>query len=216
MSSQRRRTGRTFKFDRYLTEARVDPFVLEVGDGEELSIPAPDGDTVLAIEESRSSRRTLELLCRDQRPSPGTGRLSTGWCADRARGRHGGPLRAHPGAAGGWAGLVTLIHRYGEAIEYDLHHELGIDLLDFFRAERPWPQLLRLVERSPDHSHYKVAIHDDGQLAQHQADHRGDTRPGRSRVDARTWTPERALLTDVADILLAIRASVDAARTGKR
>jgi hypothetical protein len=66
MSTQRRRTTRTYKFDRYLTEARAEPFVLEVGDGDEVSIPAPDGDTVLAIEESRSSRRTLELLCGDQ------------------------------------------------------------------------------------------------------------------------------------------------------
>ncbi|MFE0021905.1 hypothetical protein [Amycolatopsis sp. NPDC059021] len=30
-----------------------------------ISIPAPDGDTVLEIEESRSSRRTLELLTGD-------------------------------------------------------------------------------------------------------------------------------------------------------
>jgi hypothetical protein len=34
-------------------------------------------------------------------------------------------------------------------------------------------------------------------------------------VDARTWTPERAALVDVADILLAIRASVEAQRTGQ-
>ena len=37
----------------------------ELDDGQEISIPAPDGDTVLEIEESRSSRRTLELLCGD-------------------------------------------------------------------------------------------------------------------------------------------------------
>jgi hypothetical protein len=35
-------------------------------------------------------------------------------------------------------------------------------------------------------------------------------------VDARTWTPERAALTDIADILLSIKASLEAQRTGKR
>lgn len=38
----------------------------------------------------------------------------------------------------------------------------------------------------------------------------------KSKVDAHTWTPERAVLTDVADILLSIRASLEASRTGKR
>jgi hypothetical protein len=35
-------------------------------------------------------------------------------------------------------------------------------------------------------------------------------------VDLRVWTPERAALTDVADILLGIRSSLEAQRTGKR
>ena len=35
-------------------------------------------------------------------------------------------------------------------------------------------------------------------------------------MDARTWTPERAALTDVADLLIGIRASLEAQRTGKR
>ncbi|MBB5154953.1 hypothetical protein [Saccharopolyspora phatthalungensis] len=44
----------------------------------------------------------------------------------------------------------------------------------------------------------------------------GKRSSGKSRVDAHTWTPERAALTDVADILLAIRASLEAQRTGKK
>ena len=58
--------NRTYRFDRYVAEARAEPFVLELAGGEQISIPAPDGDTVLEIEESRSSRRTLELLCGDE------------------------------------------------------------------------------------------------------------------------------------------------------
>jgi hypothetical protein len=115
-------------------------------------------------------------------------------------------------------GLVALIEDYGEAIEYDLQAELDLEVLTFFRAERPWPQLLRLVERLPDHSHYKVAIHDD-ELAQRLhdiADETGRRQSVRRTVDAHTWTPERAVLTDVADILLSIRSSLEAQRTGKR
>jgi hypothetical protein len=55
--------AKTYKFNRYKTEAKADPFVLELDDNLTISIPPPDGDTVLEIEESRSSRRTLELLC---------------------------------------------------------------------------------------------------------------------------------------------------------
>lgn len=54
--------GKTFKFDQYLREADKPPFVLEISEDETIEIPAPDGDTVMAIEESRSSRTNLELL----------------------------------------------------------------------------------------------------------------------------------------------------------
>lgn len=57
---------KTYKFDRYVSEAKAAPFVLEIGDGDLIEIPAPDGETVLRIEESRSSRKTLRLLCGEQ------------------------------------------------------------------------------------------------------------------------------------------------------
>lgn len=38
-------------------------------------------------------------------------------------------------------------------------------MLDFFRGERPWNQLLRLLTRLPRHSQYRVAIVDDDELA---------------------------------------------------
>lgn len=140
--------------------------------------------------------------------------------AQRPGPRHRRPLRTQFGAPGGFSALVSLIEDYGEAIEYDLARELGWDLLDFFRARRPWPQLLRLIERLPDHSHYKSAIHNDDELAlaQREAERREGKRSGRPspKVDLRVWTPERAALTDVADILLGIRSSLEAQRTGKR
>lgn len=53
---------KTFKFDQYLKEAEKPPFMLEISEDEILEIPAPDGDTVMEIEEARSSRTTLKLL----------------------------------------------------------------------------------------------------------------------------------------------------------
>lgn len=79
--------------------------------------------------------------------------------------------------------------------------------------------MLRLVERLPDHSHYKVAIHNDDELAARLREVEAATGrrpPTRPTVDAHTWTPERAILTDVADILLSIRSSLEAQHTGKR
>lgn len=52
-----------FKLSKYVAEANSKPFDLEISDDEVLSIPVPDGDTMLEIEESRSSRATLELMC---------------------------------------------------------------------------------------------------------------------------------------------------------
>lgn len=55
--------SKSFKWDRYVADARTEPFVLELNGEDAISIPAPDGETVLRIEESRSSRATLKLLC---------------------------------------------------------------------------------------------------------------------------------------------------------
>lgn len=54
--------SKTFKFSQYLKEAEKPPFVLEVSEDETLEISAPDGDTVMEIEEAHSSRTTLRLL----------------------------------------------------------------------------------------------------------------------------------------------------------
>jgi hypothetical protein len=62
--------GKTHKFSRYVAEASKPPFVLEIdGDGYDDSMPllieieCPDGDTMLEVEESASSRVNIELLC---------------------------------------------------------------------------------------------------------------------------------------------------------
>lgn len=53
---------KTYRFDKYVQEAAVPPFVLEVSDDEKIEIPAPSTETVLLLEESSSSRERLRLL----------------------------------------------------------------------------------------------------------------------------------------------------------
>ncbi|AOE43717.1 tail assembly chaperone [Gordonia phage SpeedDemon] len=66
---------------------------------------------------------------------------------------------------GGFAGLIQLIEEHGESIEWDLHSELNLDLLAFFRGEQPWPKLYRLLRKLPQGSRYKSALAENMELA---------------------------------------------------
>lgn len=91
-----------------------------------------------------------------------------------------------------------MIDRYGGELEYDLHHELGLDLLDWFRGRHPWPKLLRLAARLPAHSQYKAAAADDDDLAEQLAD-RAEGESAQAWMTMLGWTPERALLTALVE-----------------
>lgn len=89
--------------------------------------------------------------------------------------------------------LVELINRHGEDIEADFF-ERGWDLLDWFRGERPWSQLLRFINRLPNHSHYKSAILDDDEVA------RQTVQSGMKAQNRKTmlgFTPEVSALLDL-------------------
>lgn len=58
--------GKTYKFSRYVDEAKKEPFVIELEGGEEIPILAPTGEVLLEIEETVNSRHRLELLTGDQ------------------------------------------------------------------------------------------------------------------------------------------------------
>lgn len=55
-----------YVFDAYLAEARPTPFVLEISHDEVIEIEPPNSETMLKIDEARTARRVLELLCGDQ------------------------------------------------------------------------------------------------------------------------------------------------------
>lgn len=57
-----------YKLERYRQEAEIPPFDLEIEEGRVISVPAPDGDTVLDLAEVpiQEPRRMLKLLLGDQ------------------------------------------------------------------------------------------------------------------------------------------------------
>ncbi|MGW5520002.1 hypothetical protein [Nocardia africana] len=46
---------------------------------------------------------------------------------------------------------------------------MGVDLLDFFRGSRPWPQLYRFLKRLPQHGWYQSAIAMDEEIGWERA-----------------------------------------------
>jgi len=58
--------SKTYKFDSYLAEARPTDFALELSHDEMIVIGPPDVETMLKMDEARTARRMLELLCGDQ------------------------------------------------------------------------------------------------------------------------------------------------------
>lgn len=98
-------------------------------------------------------------------------------------------------AFGGTLGLIDLIDRFGPEIEYDLAAELGVDLLEFFRAARPWTQLERFLARLPSHGHYKAALADDDVFARQYLEAHPDPAGAPSRAPTMLgWSPVYGLL----------------------
>lgn len=57
-----------YKLEKYRAEADIPPFELEIAEDNVVSIPGPDGDTILAISEvpQTDARRILQLLWGEQ------------------------------------------------------------------------------------------------------------------------------------------------------
>lgn len=58
----------TYKLDRYIAEAKIDPFVLELSDGDKITIKAPTSETLVEVTEVpiNQTRRIFYLLCGDE------------------------------------------------------------------------------------------------------------------------------------------------------
>jgi len=81
--------------------------------------------------------------------------------------------------------------------------------LDYFRGTRPWAQLLRLVDRLPEHSHYQRALEDDDEL------HRRHPPATARRPSLRSWSADRELLATLHDVASLIQVAIVGVNTPK-
>ncbi|MCW2904930.1 MAG: 16, gp15 [Streptosporangiaceae bacterium] len=88
------------------------------------------------------------------------------------------------------------MERYGEAIEADLHHYYGVDLLDVWRDEISPRKVLNLVDRLPSTSQYIAAIANDDEHAANV-----DLNAAPAPPSLTEWSPVVAGLAVVADRL---------------
>lgn len=103
--------------------------------------------------------------------------------------------------------------RYGEALEYDLHHFLGLDLLDFFRGRHSWRKLRSLIVKLPSTSLSQEAMAQDDDLAQELGDAIGNHKDTGPRLAEYTLEAQRLDL--VTDLLQGLTATLVAANGGK-
>lgn len=89
-------------------------------------------------------------------------------------------------------------------------------MLDYFRGDRPWPQLVRLLDRLPQLSNYARALADDDEVAEMLADrgHGPEEAKGR-RPSVASWEPLDELLATMADGFNALRQTTIAVNTPK-
>lgn len=55
--------AKSYSLARYRTEAKKEPFVIDLGDGEQIVIPQPSGADLLEVEKAKTSEEVLQILC---------------------------------------------------------------------------------------------------------------------------------------------------------
>lgn len=166
-----------------LADEAVGPMLLEV-DEFEWVLDVPSSDAVCELDDVTRPEEILAELLDDQADNVLDHLERRPWSlllevTARVRGHFA--LEVLP--VGMWTRLVEQIDCYGEAIEADLF-DRGADLLDWFRGDRPWPQLLRILARLPEGSRYTAALLGDDDLARQrlaETDDDPDEDPDRRR-----------------------------------
>lgn len=108
---------------------------------------------------------------------------------------------------------MSFVDRYGEALEYDLHHFLGLDLLDFFRGRYSWRKLRSLIGKLPSTSLSQEAMAQDDELAEELGEAIGNHKDTGPRLAEYTLEAQR--LDEVTDLLQKLIATVIAVVGGK-
>lgn len=116
--------------------------------------------------------------------------------------------------------LVSMVDRYGEALEVDLLNHGGLDLIELWRARR-WRRLLNVIDRLPQASHYSEQMLNDREVVLEikKRQHEREKREGKKRVVTGTpvsqYTTEVSMLRDIINAVNSLRAAVIAANGGK-
>lgn len=201
-----------------MMEQAVAPLHIDL-DGERWTVTAVDSDGVCDLDELDHPADVVEALL-----GPDIGpdvlevldvlpRSATTELAGRLRGHF--HLTDLPGGA--WADLVEQIDCYGGDIEADLAEVFSVDLLDFFRGARPWPQLLRQMARLPAGSRYIAAVLDDEEVAARRLEEQErEPRQRRRREQSLVGeTTEVAMLREILNGIRAVRWAVVAVQAQK-
>jgi hypothetical protein len=200
-------------FDTLFRDA-VEPFVLSTGTSR-VVIGPPSAAAVAALDVADNPAAVLRVLltpsAMDQVRALFAGSPPAALAAFTADVRNHFAVTGTP--PGGWAALVALLDRYGDALEADLF-TAGWDLLDYFRGVRPWPQLLRLVDHLPPLSHFRRAIADDDDLARRAAlSAAGRAVSGPPRLSQ--WTEMDDLRATLMDGFQLVQLAIASAHTPK-
>lgn len=216
----------TSLWEQFATEA-VGPLLLELPDGDDTvswSVDAPDSDGVAELDELTDPPDVIDALIADEQVAdevldrldalPWSDTLATA-----AAIRDHFALAVLP--AGMWHDVVEQVDLYGEAIEADLAlggigYTGGVDLLDFFRGDRPWQQLVRLLQRLPEGSRYVSAVLDDEDLAADRIAAGMEPPTPRKLPPLLGETQDRMLLRGVLSQLMRLEHAVYAAQAGKK
>ena len=113
----------------------------------------------------------------------------------------------------------ALIDRYGEAIEADLHHWYGLDLLDFFTGRYSPRKLMVLIDGLPRTSHLRQAMSLDVELYREskQQEREDGAQPPSPSPPLSEFSMEAEILAAVVDRLgEVIQATIAAAGSKKK
>jgi hypothetical protein len=96
---------------------------------------------------------------------------------------------------------VSVVDRYGPAINADFRSLFGVRLLDFFTGKEPWGEFWRLLSQLGADSRYMKAQQDDPEMAQRIAEAEDPDDPSWS-PQAADWTLMHELMASVRDLLV--------------
>lgn len=200
--------GSTASFFETLLDEAVGPFFVSLDDGTELVVEVPAADDVADLDTTTSIHDVLDLLVDEDTAdtiADAYARRPISELADLVD-----DIRAHFALLTppdqGWAYLVDEIDRYGIAIDRDLFGMPGnARLYDWVRdhEDLPWNNFLRMLPTLPVGGWYYAAIADDDERADQilEMEARGELPPRSNRPSLIGWTPERELMTEVAELL---------------